>query len=124
MFPFFTTFSQLKVMCHSFTGLTYEQIVAVIITSMLQRKIMNFRTKPQDKNSYLVPVLLNVLGNTNDRKHNRKFGFVICCLWHDAFCFACVLIFPKAVLNYLNYLTLRYAIIQYLFAESHSRTSI
>lgn len=47
----FTKFSLLKVMFHSFTDLTYEQIVAVIITRMLQRKIMNSRTKQQDKNS-------------------------------------------------------------------------
>lgn len=110
--------SQLKTIFHSFTGLTYEQIVAVIITSMLQRKIMNFKTKPQDKNSYLVPVLLNVLGNTNDRKCNRKFGFVICCLWHDSFCFVCALISPKAVLNYFNYLTLWCAIIQYCLLKA------
>lgn len=51
MFPFFTTFSQLKVMCHSFTGLTYEQIAVEIITSMLQRKFVNSRTKQQDKSS-------------------------------------------------------------------------
>ena len=67
----FTKFSLLKVMFRSFTDLTYEQIIAVIITRMLRRKIMNSRTKQQDKNLY-VSVLINVLGNTKDKKTNQE----------------------------------------------------
>lgn len=106
----FTDFSLLKVMFHSFTDLTHEQIVTVIITGMLQREIMNFRTKQQDKNTS-VSVLLNVLGNKKDRKQKRKIECVICWFWHIAFNFACVLLSSsKAVLNYL---TPRNSIIQF-----------